>query len=326
MEDGCRRNNMRINGLPENHESLNPVKFIAELFSKIIGEDFKSDPESSLLHMWMEYYKNDLKKATIELKNELKKDNKDKETRLFKRFDVNFKGMLEKLVEHIEETKSKLKMLADQINDVTDQLEDVKQGLADRVETAEQLASNADEKATAAYSECKKLGDRLAVLEEGCRRNNIRIEGIPEKRESSSSSPVKFAVELLSKIIGDDFKLDIEIATAYRTNRPSTFKPRSFIVRFERLRCKLDVMALLRHKQEIIFENNLIHIFPDFSPSTAAKRTAYIDIKKLLRKADIKYSLLYPIKLKVEVQDQYYIFLSKEETEKELKKLFPTLF
>uniref|UniRef100_A0A8C4SC52 Reverse transcriptase domain-containing protein n=1 Tax=Erpetoichthys calabaricus TaxID=27687 RepID=A0A8C4SC52_ERPCA len=245
---------------------------------------------------------NDLKKVATELK----KDNKDKETRLFERFDVNFKGMLEKLVEHIEETNSKLKRLDDHINDVSDQLEDVKQGLTARVETAEQMASNADEKATAANSEYKKLGDRLAALEDGCRRNNIRIEGIPEKRESSS--PVKFVVELLSKIIGDDFKLDNEIATAYRTKIPSAFKSRSFIVRFERLRCKLDVMALLRHKQEIIFENNLIRIFPDFSPSTAAKRRSYNDIKRMLREADIKYSLLYPAKLKVEVQDGHYIF------------------
>uniref|UniRef100_A0A8C4S0K8 Reverse transcriptase domain-containing protein n=1 Tax=Erpetoichthys calabaricus TaxID=27687 RepID=A0A8C4S0K8_ERPCA len=148
--------------------------------------------------------------------------------------------------------------------------------------------------------------DRLAALEDGYRRNNIRTECIPEKRESSS--PVKFAVELLSKIIGDDFKLDIEIAAAYHTYRSSTFKPRSFIVRFEQLQCKLDVMALLRHKQEIIFENNLIRIFPDFSPLTTAKRAAYFNIKKLLQKAYIKYSLLYPAKLKVEVQDQYYIF------------------
>uniref|UniRef100_A0A8C4RP95 Transposase n=1 Tax=Erpetoichthys calabaricus TaxID=27687 RepID=A0A8C4RP95_ERPCA len=235
-----------------------------------------------------------IQKATIELKNELKKDNKDKETRLFKHFDVNFKGMLQKLVAHIEETKSKLKMLADQINDITDQVEDVKQVFTARVETAEQLASNADEKATAANSECKKLGDRLAVLEDECRRNNIRIEGIPEKRESSS--PVKFAVELLSKIIEDDFKLDIGIAAAYRTNRPSTFKPRSFIVRFERLR------------YEIIYENTHIRIFPDFSPATAAKCITFYSIKQHLRRAEIRYSLLYPAKLKVVIEDQFYIF------------------
>uniref|UniRef100_A0A8C4S3X3 Reverse transcriptase domain-containing protein n=1 Tax=Erpetoichthys calabaricus TaxID=27687 RepID=A0A8C4S3X3_ERPCA len=239
--------------------------------------------------------------AINELKKELKglkKDNKDREMRLFNRFDSTFKGIVGKIEEHIEVNRSKLKKLAGQLDDVTNQLDD--QGLTARVETVEQLASNADEKATAANSECKKLGDRLAALEDGCRRNNIRIEGIPEKRESSS--PVKFAVELLSKIIGDDFKLDNEIATAYRTKIPSAFKPRSFIVRFERLRCKLDVMALLRHKQEIIFENNLIRIFPDFSPSTAAKRRSYNDIKRMLREADIKYSLLYPAKLKVKNQ------------------------
>uniref|UniRef100_A0A8C4SVQ2 L1 transposable element RRM domain-containing protein n=1 Tax=Erpetoichthys calabaricus TaxID=27687 RepID=A0A8C4SVQ2_ERPCA len=173
-----------------------------------------------------------------------------------------------------------------------------------------------------ANSECKKLGDRLAALEDECRRNNIRIEGLPENRESPN--PVKFAAVLFSKIIGEDFKLDTEIAAAYRIQGSNNSKHRTFIVRFEKLQSKLNVMSLLRQKQKIMFENNLFRIFPGFSPSTAAKRASFYNIKQRLQKADIRYSLLYPAKLKVEIQGKHYIFTSREEADKELK-LIPTL-
>ncbi|KAG2466890.1 KCC4 kinase, partial [Polypterus senegalus] len=91
------------------------------------------------------------------------------------------------------------------------------------------------------------------------------------------------------------------------------------------LLAKLEVMTLLRHKQEIMYENNHIRIFPNFSPATATKRAAFYNIKQWLRQANIKYSLLYPAKLKVELQGQFYVFASKEEAEKELRKLIPGL-
>ncbi|KAG2467956.1 ST6B1 Sulfotransferase, partial [Polypterus senegalus] len=105
------------------------------------------------------------------------------------------------------------------------------------MEITEYLASTADGKATAANSECKKLGDRLAALEDGSKRNNIRIEGLPENRESPN--PVKFAVELFTKIIRENFKSDTKIAAAYRMRGSNTFRPSSFMVRFERLLCDI---------------------------------------------------------------------------------------
>uniref|UniRef100_A0A8C4RX37 L1 transposable element RRM domain-containing protein n=1 Tax=Erpetoichthys calabaricus TaxID=27687 RepID=A0A8C4RX37_ERPCA len=239
---------------------------------------------------------------------ELRQDNKDLEKCIYNCFEAAFKYMLEKIEEHIQENVSKLSIFADQ-------LEDVKQTFTTRIETAENLAFTADGKATAANSECKKLGDRLAALEDGCRRNNIRIEGLPENHESPN--PVKFVAELFSKIIGEDFKSDTEIAAAYHIRGSNNSKPRAFIVCFEKLQSKLNVMSLLKQKQEIIFENKLIRIFPDFSPSTAAKRASFYNIKQRLRKADIRYSLLYPAKLKVEIQGKHYIFTSRKEADKE---------
>ncbi|KAG2465127.1 VPS50 protein, partial [Polypterus senegalus] len=57
---------------------------------------------------------------------------------------------------------------------LTDQLEDLKETFTNRIEMAENLAAIAEEKAVNVSSECKKLGeklgDRLAILEDGSRR------------------------------------------------------------------------------------------------------------------------------------------------------------
>ncbi|KAG2470013.1 FTO dioxygenase, partial [Polypterus senegalus] len=118
--------------------------------------------------------------------------------------------VLGKIEERIEKNSAKLSTLADQ-------LEHLSETFTNRIEIAEHLASSAEERAVNASSECKKLGeklgDRLAALEDGSRRYNVRIEGLPENRESLN--PVKFATELFSKIIGGDFKAESEIAAAY---------------------------------------------------------------------------------------------------------------
>uniref|UniRef100_A0A8C4RNA6 L1 transposable element RRM domain-containing protein n=1 Tax=Erpetoichthys calabaricus TaxID=27687 RepID=A0A8C4RNA6_ERPCA len=175
-----------------------------------------------------------------------------------------------------------------------------------------------DNKEINKYYAQDKREDKLAALEDGCRRNKIRIEGFPANRESPN--PVKFIAELFSKIIVEDFKSDTEKAEVYRIRGLNNSKHRTFIVRFEKLQSNLNVMSLLRQKQEIMFENNLICIFLDFSPSTATKCASFYNIKQHLRKADIRYSLLYPAKLKVEIQGKHYIFTSREEADKELRK------
>ncbi|KAG2462377.1 KAZD1 protein, partial [Polypterus senegalus] len=88
-------------------------------------------------------------KANEKLRQELQQDKKDLEKRLYICFEAVFKDMLDKIVEHIQETTSKLSTLADQ-------LEDVKETFVTRIETAKNLAASAEGKATAANSECKK--------------------------------------------------------------------------------------------------------------------------------------------------------------------------
>ncbi|KAG2457727.1 PEA15 protein, partial [Polypterus senegalus] len=267
------------------HESRNDLSKLKVMIAEL-KQEIKKDIKKEVNGI------NGMLKTSEKLRQELqelRQDNKDSEKRVYNCFEVAFKGMLEKIEEHIQENASELRALANQ-------LKDVKQTFTTPIETAENLASTADGKATAANSECKKLRDRLAALEDGCRRNNIRIEDLPEDRESPI--PVKFVAELFFKIIGEDFKSDTKIAVAYCMQGSNTSKHRTFIVRFEKLQSKLNVMSLLRQKLGIIFENNLIRMFPDFSPSTATKFASFYNIKQRIRKADIRYSLLYPAKLK----------------------------
>ncbi|KAG2465687.1 ARAP2 protein, partial [Polypterus senegalus] len=61
-----------------------------------------------------------------------------------------------------------------------------------KTKEVEQLASTTEGKAKAATSECKVIGDGVAALENGYRRNNIRIKDLPEHHESKN--PVKLDI------------------------------------------------------------------------------------------------------------------------------------
>uniref|UniRef100_A0A8C4RYD3 L1 transposable element RRM domain-containing protein n=1 Tax=Erpetoichthys calabaricus TaxID=27687 RepID=A0A8C4RYD3_ERPCA len=262
--------------------------------------------------------KNDLSELKVmitELKQEIKNDIKKEISSMLKTNEKISEKTSEKTSEKL---RLELQELRRELQELQQDNKDSEKCFDNRFEAAfncmlEKIEEHIQENASKLSTFADQLEDvKLAALEDGYRRNNIRIEGLPENRESPN--PVKFVAELFSKIIGEDFKSDAEIAAAYRIWGLNISKNRTFIVCFEKLQLKLNVMSLLREKQEIMFENNLIHIFPDFSPSTATKRASFYNIKQHLRRADIRYSLLYPAKLKVEIQGKHYIFTSREKT------------
>ncbi|KAG2455395.1 STING protein, partial [Polypterus senegalus] len=109
-------------------------------------------------------------KATAKALERLKQDLKQEMERLRQEVQLE-RQVLGKIEERIQENSVKLSTL-------TDQLEDLKETFTYRIEMAEKAAASAEEKAVNVSSECKKLGDRLAALEDGSRRYNVRIEGL----------------------------------------------------------------------------------------------------------------------------------------------------
>lgn len=62
---------------------------------------------------------------------------------------------------------------------------------------------------------------------------------------------------------------------------------------------KVKILRLAREKKELFYKGSRMHIYPDFSAGLIKKHQQFDVVKKKLRVADIKYSLLYPCTLRV---------------------------
>lgn len=59
-------------------------------------------------------------------------------------------------------------------------------------------------------------------------------------------------------------------------------------------------LAEARKHKELKFENARIMLFPDFSAETQKRRCSFTDVKRRLRERELKYSMLYPSRLRVQ--------------------------
>lgn len=128
-----------------------------------------------------------------------------------------------------------------------------------------------------------------------------------------------FINQLILQLLGKDnfpAELVIERAHRYPTFRSDTSSasPRP-ILHFQD---KMKILRLAREKGEL---GAGIHMFPDFSAGLVKKGRQFDAIKKSLRSTDMKYSLLYPAKLRVMVKGKPKAFISPVEAESFFKRL-----
>ncbi|KAG2468786.1 STAG2 protein, partial [Polypterus senegalus] len=159
---------------------------LAELTQDINKSEKANEKATAKAH---ERQKQEMKQANEWLRQEIQQANE----RLRQEVQLELRQVLGKIEERIQKNSVKLSTLADQ-------LEHLNETFTNRIEMAEHSAASAEERAVNVSLECKKLreklGDRLAALEDGSRRYNVRIEGL---RRIESSNPVKFAAELFLK-------------------------------------------------------------------------------------------------------------------------------
>ncbi|KAG2465417.1 FRYL protein, partial [Polypterus senegalus] len=133
-------------------------------------------------------------KATAKALERLKQDLKQEMERLRQEVQLELRQVLGKIEERIQENSVKLSTL-------TDQLEDLKETFTYRIEMAEKAAASAEEKAVNVSSECKKLGDRLAALEDGSRSRLLSIVSALFPKGSRSVVPRDTPLNIFVKII-----------------------------------------------------------------------------------------------------------------------------
>ncbi|KAG2463588.1 AMI protease, partial [Polypterus senegalus] len=126
----------------------------------------------------------------LELKQEWQQANKTKRQELQQANETQ-RLMLQQAMERLrKEMQVEMRQVLGKIETLTDQLEDLKETFMTRIELAENLATSAEEKAESVSSECKKLGDRLAALEDGSRREMFVVLGAHNIRENEQSQVI----------------------------------------------------------------------------------------------------------------------------------------
>lgn len=199
---------------------------------------------------------------------------------------------LQNLRERVKETESRIS-----------QLEDAVAPIPDRLSTLEKAASS--------------WSQRADDLENRLRRNNLRILGLPEKTEGAD--PCSFAeVWLKATFPTATLSSVFAVERAHRVPArplPPGAPPRPFLVRLLSSRDRDAILQAARQKGDILHNNNVVSIFPDFSAALQKLRASYINVKKRLRGLNITYSMSFPAKLRVIYGDKTVFFTSPNEAD-----------
>lgn len=159
----------------------------------------------------------------------------------------------------------------------------------------------------------KALQEKSVDTENRLRRNNIRIIGLPEKTEGNK--PAEFAETVLISLL--DLPAMPPTFVVERAHRvPPTppipgNPPRPFLLRLLNYRDRDRILAAARDKQELRF-NNAKMLFPDCSPEVQQRCRSFTEVRKRLRDMGLKFSLLYPSKLRVVDGDRAHFFVDPE--------------
>lgn len=150
----------------------------------------------------------------------------------------------------------------------------------------------------------QKLERNVESLQEKCldmecrmRRSNIRILNVAE--ETGSSSPAS-----VSKLIKEILKMDkdVLIDRSHRAlqRRRSDGKPRAIIAKTHYYQDCVEILRRAREAGPLQYNGATILIFPDYPPSVARARSAFNEVKKLLRERDnVRYGILHPARLRI---------------------------
>lgn len=209
----------------------------------------------------------------------------------------------------------RLEMLHSSINSALSQINTNAQKIADlenRLASYEVTTANM-EQALAQHQDSERLlHDKIEDLENRSRRSNLRFIGIPES--FGGAALLTFLTTDLTKALAMDEPPDpysIERAHRIGPQRPPgevNGRPRPVIAKYLNWAVKEKVLRAYRRKGMLQIGENNILIFQDFSAGVTIKRKAFTPICKYLHDQAIRFQLLYPAKLRVQVDGRQLLF------------------
>lgn len=211
--------------------------------------------------------KQELRHELIILKDELKKEMKEEMTTLQQ--DVE-----RRLAENMNELQTQKANLAE---------------AHERIAELEEWKTDAGELMVELLDQANQIQEKVTDLEGRSRRNNIRIFGLPEDTEESSTS--KYVEQLLKTKLQLSEDEELHIQQAHRALAPkpnANAAPRSIIVNFLKFETK-EMILKKAWKTKILMGNKQIYFDHDYPAEVVQKRKTYNGIKKVLKENGIRF-------------------------------------
>ncbi|XP_074476983.1 uncharacterized protein LOC141758997 [Sebastes fasciatus] len=159
-----------------------------------------------------------------------------------------------------------------------------------RIGELEEWKMDANETLTAVWEQTCRMQGKLTDLEGRSRRNNIRVFGLLEDTEGSSTS--KYLEQLLSAELELPEGTNLQIQRAHRSLAPkpsqSTDAPRSVVVNFLQFETK-EMILRKAWQKKIHVGGKQLFFDHDYPTEIVQKRKAYAGIKKVLKEKGIRF-------------------------------------
>lgn len=230
------------------------------------------------------------------------------------------------LVPALRDIRTELQKTNEVVKDISGELERVATSAKrtqDRVDSVQAAAREDRRSVIDLKKQFDQLTTKLTDLEDRGRRNNVRIVGLPETAEGSDT--VGYLKANLPKWIPSLEGRDIDIERAHRVydgRDANTNKPRTLIFRLLRWQDRSAILKGARKVYPVKFANNAtLLFFPDFSPTTTAKRKSFSPVMKKATAMGLEPFLIYPALMKMEHGGKKMTFDSPQAAEDFIKSL-----
>lgn len=217
-------------------------------------------------------YRGDIREALMQIMAELKA----------------IRTVLDAVVKKQEKTDKKVKKLGEITEDTKDRVDKIEDNI---------LAWTAER---------KRLFEKVDVLENFSRRNNIKIVGLKEGIEGED--PIKFFQDWIPDILQmEEGNRSIEIERAHRALRPKpqhNQNPRSILIKCLRYQDKERILQAAaqgakKRNGPLMIEGSKVLFYPDISYELLKRRKEFNPVKKALWESGYRFILRYPATLKI---------------------------
>lgn len=201
------------------------------------------------------------------------------------------------LTTKIDEVKVEISLLKHDVQAIRERTG----ALEERVSILEDRTAPVNGDIVQLQKQLKQAADKLEDMENRQRRSNIRVVGLPERSEGAN--PETFAEQWLRELLGPEtFSSQFVAERAHRVPTkplPPGAPPRPFLIKLLNYRDRDAALRAARQQGDLQYNGARVSLYPDYSAALQRQRSSFLGVKRRLRDLGIKYSMIFPAKLRI---------------------------